>query len=160
MYVFEEDTLEVKRRDRVKELVALPSEKTVGKEKGTEERRGRKGGGGGDEGAEERTGVWEWCAAFGPWGAFPSPKIRFRSPRGPSHDIDARRFGWGRFGWEAPWLGASAAEVDCVWGSHSAAALLEHMSLRIFGILFVGAKKLVSVEDTPSAPLRSAPGGR
>ena len=56
---FEEDALEVKRRDRVKELVASPSEKTVGREKGTEERRGRKGGDGGNEGTVERTGVWE-----------------------------------------------------------------------------------------------------
>ena len=56
--------------------------------------------------------------------------------------------------------GAACAEVDCVWGSHSAAALLEHISLRVIAILFVRAKKLVSVEDAPSAPLRSAPGGR
>ena len=44
--------------------------------------------------------------------------------------------------------------------SHSAAALLEHISLRITAILMVQAKNLVSVEDVPSAPLRSPPGGR
>ena len=49
---------------------------------------------------------------------------------------------------------AACAEVDCAWGSHSAAALLEHISLRVIAILFVRAKKLASVEDAPSAPLR------
>ena len=39
-------------------------------------------------------------------------------------------------------------------GSHSAAALREHISLRVIAILLVRAKKLVSVEDAPSAPLR------
>ena len=52
--------------------------------------------------------------------------------------------------------GTACAKVDCVWGSHSAAALLEHISLRVIAILFVRAKKLVSVEDAASAPLRSA----
>ena len=37
-------------------------------------------------------------------------------------------------------------------GSHSAAALREHISLRLIAILLVRAKKLVSVEDAPSAP--------
>ena len=50
--------------------------------------------------------------------------------------------------------GAACAEVDYAWGSHSAAALLEHMSLRVIAILFVHAKILVSVEDAPSTPLR------
>ena len=50
--------------------------------------------------------------------------------------------------------GAACAEVDCAWGSHSAAALLEHISPRVIAILFVQAKKLVSVEAAPSAPLR------
>ena len=50
--------------------------------------------------------------------------------------------------------GAACAEVDCAWGSHSAAALLEHISLRFIAILFVRAKKLVSAEDAQSAPLR------
>ena len=50
--------------------------------------------------------------------------------------------------------GAACAEVDCAWGSHSAAVLLEHMSLRVIAILFVRAKKLVRVEDAPSVPLR------
>ena len=39
--------------------------------------------------------------------------------------------------------------MDCKWGSHSAAALL-----RVNVILVVRAKKLVSVEDAPSALLR------
>ena len=55
---FEEDTLEVKRCNRVKELVASTSEKTVEREK----RDGR----GGKNGTRKRTGVWEWCAVFGP----------------------------------------------------------------------------------------------
>ena len=38
-------------------------------------------------------------------------------------------------------------------GSHSAAALREHISLRIIAIPMVRAKKLISVEDAPSAPL-------
>jgi len=50
--------------------------------------------------------------------------------------------------------GAACAEVDCAWGSHSAAALLKHISLRVIAILFVRAKKLVSVEGAPSAALR------
>ena len=49
---FEEDALEVKRRDRVKELVASPSEKKL-----LEERKGRKREGGGKEGTEEITGA-------------------------------------------------------------------------------------------------------
>ena len=56
--------------------------------------------------------------------------------------------------------GAACAKVDCAWGSHCAAELLEHISLRVIAILFVRAEKLVSVEDAPSTPLRSAPGGR
>ena len=47
-------------------------------------------------------------------------------------------------------FGAAHAEVDCV--------LLEHLSLRVTAILFVRAKRLVSVENAPSAPLRSGPG--
>ena len=43
---------------------------------------------------------------------------------------------------------------------HSAAALREHISRRVITILLVRAKKLVSVEEAPSAPLRSSPGGR
>ena len=43
-------------------------------------------------------------------------------------------------------------------GLSHAAALLEHISLRVIAILFIRAKKLVSVEDAPSTPLRSAPG--
>ena len=39
-------------------------------------------------------------------------------------------------------------------GYHNAAALREHISLRVTAILVVRAKKLVSVEDAPSAPLR------
>ena len=39
-------------------------------------------------------------------------------------------------------------------GSHSAAALLEHISLRVIAVLFVRAKKLVSVDDAASAPLQ------
>ena len=54
--------------------------------------------------------------------------------------------------------GAAYAEVNCALGSHSAAALLEHKSLRVNAILFVRAKKLVSVEDAPSTLLRSARG--
>ena len=50
--------------------------------------------------------------------------------------------------------GAACAEADCVWGSHSATALLEHISLRDIAFLFVRAKKLVSVEDASSAPLQ------
>ena len=50
--------------------------------------------------------------------------------------------------------GAACAEVDYAWGSHSAAALLEHILLRVIAILFIQAKKLVSVEDVPSAALR------
>ena len=50
--------------------------------------------------------------------------------------------------------GAACAGVDCAWGSHSAVALLGHISLRVIAILFVQAKKLVSVEDAPFAPLR------
>ena len=52
---------------------------------------------------------------------------------------------------------AACAEVDCVWGSHSAAALLDHISLRVHAILFVGAKKLVMLRMRPPlliAPLR------
>ena len=56
--------------------------------------------------------------------------------------------------------GAACAEVDCAWGSQSAAALLEHISLRVIVILFFRAKKLVSVEDAPYAPLHSFSGGR
>ena len=37
---------------------------------------------------------------------------------------------------------------------HSAAALRKHISLGVIAILLVRAKKLVSVEDAPSAPLR------
>ena len=55
---------------------------------------------------------------------------------------------------------AACADVDCAWGCHSAAALLEHISLRVIAILFVRAKKLVSVEDAPPAPLRSILGGK
>ena len=54
--------------------------------------------------------------------------------------------------------GAACAEVDCVWGSHSAEALLDYISVRVIAILFVRAKKLVSVEDAPSAPLHSTLG--
>ena len=50
---------------------------------------------------------------------------------------------------------AACADVDCAWGCHSAAALLEHISLRVIAILFVRSEKLVSVEDEPSAPLHS-----
>ena len=39
-------------------------------------------------------------------------------------------------------------------GYHSAAALREHISLRVIAILFVRAEKLVSFEDALSAPLR------
>ena len=39
-------------------------------------------------------------------------------------------------------------------GCQSAAALREHMSLRAIAIFLVRARKLVSVEDAPSAPLR------
>ena len=39
-------------------------------------------------------------------------------------------------------------------GSHSAAALQKHISLRVIAILLVRAKKLVSVEVAPSAPFR------
>ena len=39
-------------------------------------------------------------------------------------------------------------------GCQSAAALREHMSLRAIAIFLVQAKKLVSVEDAPCAPLR------
>ena len=49
-------------------------------------------------------------------------------------------------------FGAAYAEVDCV--------MLEHIPLRDIAILFVRAKKLVSFENAPSAPLRSAPGRR
>ena len=49
--------------------------------------------------------------------------------------------------------GAACIEVDCELGSHSAAPLLDHISLRVIVILFVRAIKLVSVEDAPSAPL-------
>ena len=49
--------------------------------------------------------------------------------------------------------GAACAQVDYVRGSHSAVVLLEHISLRVIVILFVRAKKVVSVEDAPSAPL-------
>ena len=49
---------------------------------------------------------------------------------------------------------AACAEVDCAWGSHSAPALLYHISLRVIVILFVRAEKLISDEDAPSAPLR------
>ena len=45
-------------------------------------------------------------------------------------------------------------------GYHRAAALREHLSLRVIAILLVRAEKLVSVEEAPLAPLRSAPGGR
>ena len=48
--------------------------------------------------------------------------------------------------------GDACAQVDCAWGSSSAAALLEHISLSVIAILFVQAKKLVTVEDAPSAP--------
>ena len=41
-----------------------------------------------------------------------------------------------------------------ITGYHSAAALREHISLRVIAIPLIRAKKLVSVEDTPSAPLR------
>ena len=40
-------------------------------------------------------------------------------------------------------FGAAYAEVDCV--------LLEHISLRVIDILFIGARKLFSVENAPSA---------
>ena len=50
--------------------------------------------------------------------------------------------------------GVACAEADCVWGSHSAAAVLEHISLRVIAILFVRNKKLVSAEGAHSAPLR------
>ena len=39
-------------------------------------------------------------------------------------------------------------------GSHSAEVLREHISLKVIAILLVRAKKLVSVQDAPSAPLR------
>ena len=39
-------------------------------------------------------------------------------------------------------------------GYHSAAALREHMSLRVIAVFLVRAKKLVSDENAPSAPLR------
>ena len=39
-------------------------------------------------------------------------------------------------------------------GSHSAAALLEHISLRVIAILLFRARKLVRVKKAPSAPLR------
>ena len=55
-------------------------------------------------------------------------------------------------GFSSVLCGAACAEVDCAWGSHSAVALLEQISPRVIAILFVRAKKLVSVEDTPSAP--------
>ena len=42
----------------------------------------------------------------------------------------------------------------CAWGSQSAAALLEHISLKVIAISFVPAKKLVTVDDAPSALLR------
>ena len=40
------------------------------------------------------------------------------------------------------------------WHARGAAALWEHISLRVIAIPLVRAKKLVSVEDAPSAPLR------
>ena len=40
--------------------------------------------------------------------------------------------------------GAACAKVDCVWGSHRAAAQLEHISLRVIAILIIWAKKLVN----------------
>ena len=43
-------------------------------------------------------------------------------------------------------FGAAYAEVECVW--------LQPISLRIIAILFFRAKKLVSVETVPTAPLR------
>ena len=39
-------------------------------------------------------------------------------------------------------------------GYHSAVALREHISLRVIAIQLVRAKKLVSVEDSTSAPLQ------
>ena len=42
----------------------------------------------------------------------------------------------------------------CMAGFHSAAARQGHLSLRVIAISLVRAKKLVSVEDAPSAPLR------
>ena len=46
------------------------------------------------------------------------------------------------------------------WHAYVAEALREHISPRVFAIPLVRAKKLVSVEDAPSDPLRSAPEGR
>ena len=50
--------------------------------------------------------------------------------------------------------GSACVDGGCAWGSHSAAVLREHISLRVIAILLVQAKKLVSVEDASSAPIR------
>ena len=50
--------------------------------------------------------------------------------------------------------GTACAAVDCALGSHSVAALLEHRSLTVIDVFLFRTKKLVSIEDAPSAPLR------